>query len=116
MNEITTVFRNASLTEEPIHVWFELSYAEYLTIPRSVLQSMPTDWQQRFVACLEELDAAVDWYPDRGKYKVRLHDIDCVWDEEEGEFVNQWGIELDDPLMDYDRGRRRIPTRVRGMP
>lgn len=27
--------------ESPIHYWFKLSYAQYLAIPRSVLQSMP---------------------------------------------------------------------------
>lgn len=46
---------NTEYTNEPIHEWFELSYAQYLTIPRSVLQSMPQEWQDRFVKCLEEL-------------------------------------------------------------
>lgn len=52
--------------EEPadIHHWFELSYANYLVLPRAVLQSMPVWWQQRFVAMLDELHAAygtLDW-------------------------------------------------------
>lgn len=42
----------------PIHGWFELSYANYLVVPRARLQSMPVEWQERMVACLEELDAA----------------------------------------------------------
>ncbi len=82
---------------EPVHTWFELSYAQYLTVPRSVLQSMPTEWQQRFVECLEQLDDAIDWRPVDGRYWVRLKDSD-------GRFVR-------DPLMDYERGRRRIKAR-----
>lgn len=87
---------------DPIHTWFGLSYASYLTIPRSVLQSMPTEWQQRFVACLEQLDNAIDWRPPRGHcYYVRLG------------FTNSTRDARDplDPLADYERGRRRVPHR-----
>lgn len=84
---------------EPIHQWFELSYAQYLTIPRSVLQSMPAAWQARFVACLEELDATIDWRPPRGRYWVQLK--------------NNEGRYQVDPLMDYERGRRRIAHRMK---
>lgn len=82
---------------EPIHEWFELSYSQYLTIPRSVLQSMPKEWQERFVKCLEELDETINWRPSEGRYWVRLKDS-------KGRFV-------EDPLMDYERGRRRITER-----
>lgn len=81
--------------DEPIHLWFGLSYAQYLTIPRSVLQSMPPEWQARFVACLEELENTIDWRPKEGRYWVQLKDG-------KGQYVH-------DPLMDYDRGRRYIP-------
>lgn len=77
-----------------VHDWFELSYAQYLTVPRSVLQSMPADWQEKFVKLLEEMDETIDWRPESGCYWVHLKDKD-------GHFVK-------DPLMDYDRGRRRI--------
>lgn len=79
---------------EPVHTWFELTYAQYLTIPRSLLQSMPVEWQQRFVECLEELDDTFDWRPREGRYWVQLKDG-------RGRYV-------EDPLMDYERGRRRI--------
>jgi hypothetical protein len=82
---------------ESIHQWFELTYAQYLTIPRSVLQSMPGEWQERFVKCLEELDEAIDWRPARGRYWVQLKD-------EKGRYLH-------DPLMDYDRGRRRVAVK-----
>ncbi len=77
-----------------IHIWFELSYAQYLTIPRSVLQSMPLEWQERFVRCLRELDNTIDWRPKSGRYWVQLK--------------NDKGLLVHDSLMDYDRGRRRV--------
>lgn len=77
-----------------IHTWFGLSYAQYLTIPRSVLQSMPDEWQDRFVTCLEELDQAIDWRPRSGRYWVQLKDG-------KGRYV-------EDEFMDYQRGRRRV--------
>jgi hypothetical protein len=83
--------------DEPIHVWFELNYAQYLTIPRSVLQSMPLEWQSRFVACLEELDDAIDWRPQNGRYYVYLKDAN-------GKYAK-------DPFMDYQRGSRRVPLK-----
>lgn len=85
----------AFIDDEPIHGWFELSYAQYLTIPRSILQSMPTEWQRKFVSLLNELDNTFDWRPEQGRYWVRLKNG-------QGKFTH-------DPLMDYDRGRRRIP-------
>ena len=57
-----------------ISEWFNLSYAQYLTIPRSILQAMPLDWQERFTACLMELDDTFDWRPEEGRYWVRLKD------------------------------------------
>lgn len=59
--------------DEPVHTWFELTYANYLVLPRSVLQSMPAWWQRRFVEMLEQLHGAygqLDW-PD---YEVEAVD------------------------------------------
>lgn len=92
-------------SDEPIHRWFSLSYAQYLTIPRSVLQSMPVEWQRRFVACLQQLDEAIDWMPEQGQYRVQLYETDPEAIED------YWVREIEDPLMDYERGRRRIPLR-----
>jgi hypothetical protein len=80
--------------KEPIHEWFELSYANYLTIPRTALQSMPVNWQERFVKCLEELDEKLDWRPETGRYFVTLRD-------DQGRYQH-------DPLCDYQRGRRKM--------
>lgn len=76
--------------------WWELSYAHYLTVPRSAIQSMPVEWQDKFAALLEELDRRLDWRPKRGRYHVQLRD-------ERGAFCR-------DPLAPY-RNMRPMPTR-----
>ena len=76
--------------ERPFDVWFELSYAQFLTVPRLVLQSMPNDWQKRMIVLLNEMDETFDWRPEDGKYWVRLKD-------NKGKFKHA-------PLNDYRRG------------
>ena len=80
-----------------IHEWFGLTYAQYLTIPRSVLQSMDEDWQEKFAALLDELDETMDWRPSEGRYWVQLKDA-------RGRYAA-------DPLQDYERGRRKVEKR-----
>ena len=88
-----------------IHTWFQLTYAQYLTIPRSVLQSMPLEWQYKFVELLEELDETnwLDTLPDKTCYKVDLREYHYNMKDE-----FKWGKKVDDPLGNYDRGRRNI--------
>lgn len=45
---------------ESIDTWFGLTYSNYLVLQRAILQSMPEDWQERFVGCLSELREAVE--------------------------------------------------------
>lgn len=80
--------------EDRLHLWWELTYANYLTIPRSVMQSMPDEWQNKMAALLEELDETMDWRPKGGCYWVSLKSLN-------GRFRC-------DPLADYERGRRRV--------
>lgn len=72
-----------------IHSWFELTYAQYLTVPRSIMEAMPPEWQEKMVALLEELDDTFDWRPEHGRYWCRLRD--------------NKGRMVDDPLMEYRR-------------
>lgn len=89
----------AEIDPEAIHGYFELSYAQYLTLPRTALQSMPADWQRRFVNCLIELDCAFDWRPHTGnQFWVQMRGP-------EGQFLK---LEKYEPFMDYKRGRRRV--------
>lgn len=82
---------------EAIHLWFSLTYANYLVLPRSILQSMPDEWQERFVACLAELEATpFDWEPPHA-YSVSARDAD--------------GRYCADTAPHYNRGRARVPLR-----
>lgn len=79
-------------TDEPIHLWFGLSYASFFVMPRTVMQSMPASWQRRFIALVEESATA---FPGWGAtWNVTMRD-------ERGRLCK-------DPLGDYERGRRRL--------
>lgn len=95
---------NAIYEGEVVHDWFGLSYAQYLTIPRLVLEAMPSCWQERFVDCLEELDANIDWRPENAQYFVTLERLGTVWDEDEERYIYGPDGEIDDPLRDYRHG------------
>lgn len=80
----------SDLNRQPIHDWFELSYAQFLTVPRLVMESMPLDWQRKMAALLQEMDDTFNWRPAEGRYWVRLKDA-------RGRFT-------DAPLADYRHG------------
>jgi hypothetical protein len=82
---------------EPIHTWFELSYSSYFAVQRTVLQSMPTDWQRLFVELLEAAARTLDLTGVPTNFRV--------WAVDEG------GKFIRDPFKDYERGRRRIPRK-----
>lgn len=84
------------ITDGPIHEWFGLSYASYLVVPRTVLQSMSDDWQARLIALMDELNKTIDWMPEGCGYDVGM--------------LDQYGDPTIDPNADYERGRRRLPT------
>jgi hypothetical protein len=75
--------------QHDVSEWFELTYAHYLTVPRSILEAMPLEWQRRFTACLDELDETFDWRPKKARYFCFLR--------------NRRGRFLSDPLHDYRR-------------
>lgn len=89
------------LSNEPIHMWFSLTYANYFVCQRSILQSMPIKWQREFVRLLEELDEATAELPDYvSDFWVRT--------KSGNKFVN-------DKYRDYERGRRVVKLkRLRG--
>jgi len=60
----------AAVTDGPIHEWFSLSYCNYLVLPRTLLQSMPTEWQERMVACLNEMQDAYSHLEQVEAYEV----------------------------------------------
>lgn len=78
---------------DAVHEWFSLTYAAYLVVNRSLLQSMPGEWQRRFVNCLEELNTHFADQP-WPTYHVTVRD-------ESGRFQS-------DPIPHYNRGRTFI--------
>ncbi len=73
----------------PVSGWFELSYAQFLTVPRLVMESMPIEWRRKMVQLIQEMDDTFDWRPE-GQYWVRLRD-------KQGRFCEA-------PLADYRHG------------
>ncbi len=73
----------------PVHGWFSLSYGNYLVVQRSLLQEMPLEWQERFVACLEEMEKVFDYEQIPAEFWIRACDGK--------RFVT-------DPFRDYRRG------------
>lgn len=58
-----------------IHLWFGLTYSNYLVLHRSILQSAPEEWQHRFTALLDELRGMMgDGMQDRmpSNYDIRV--------------------------------------------
>lgn len=43
---------------DAVHTWFSLSYSNYLVLPRTLMQSMPGEWQSSMVKLLDEMNAA----------------------------------------------------------
>lgn len=83
-----------------LHTWWELSYAAYLVVPRTIMQSMPDEWQARMCALLDEgheilQKHGMDWPPKGHSVTVQLRN------DSTGQFVP-------DEIADYQRGRRRL--------
>jgi len=65
---------------DPVHGLFSLSYSNYLVLHRTRLQSMPDDWQARFVALVREMDAAYRDLPAAEAYNVEAGAWQCPED------------------------------------
>ena len=83
-----------------IHNWFGLSYASHLVLPRSVLQSMPLEWQEKFVEMIKEISKELE-VEDMPEYRVNAIDSTTK------KF-------LKDHYAQYERGRRRIERKSKG--
>jgi hypothetical protein len=86
--------RPAAVTDGPIHTWFSLSYCNYLVLPRTLMQSMPTEWQERMVACLGELQDAYSHLEQVEAYEVTPSTEHIVGEMTETE-LKRAGIEAD---------------------
>src|SRR6266568_1639700 len=124
--------------DEAIHQYFGLTYANYLVIQRALLQSMPGSWQARFVALLDEFNAAFA-HIDRGEAFDVVHGQDRYLSELTPEEAKRIGYRIEigegetryydrnsnevaggvidgivpspDPVPHYNRGRTVVPPR-----
>lgn len=79
---------------EAIHGHFGLSYANYLVLPRTFLQSMGDEWQTKFVALLDELHEAFQHVPQADRYRVEAATEHIVNEMTEAQLAEA-GIEAD---------------------
>lgn len=88
------------LCEAPIHVWFGMERANYLVIPRTLLQSLSKETQLDLCRALEkaaeeERQHMSHPWPHEANIKVQLQDPVT------GRFMK-------DPIANYERGRRKL--------
>lgn len=62
-----------------VHLWFSLSYAAYLCVNRSLLQSMPLDWQYREMPVALVVEADLERLPHSRAcgWRNHPHGSDC---------------------------------------
>src|SRR5262249_15163178 len=71
MSQTTATAPRPVIREDgPIHEWFGLTYANHQVLHRSLMQSMPREWQERMVRCLEELQVAYQHLPQAEAYEI----------------------------------------------
>jgi len=49
-----------------LQLWFSLSYASWLTMPRVLMEAMPEEWQEKMAELLNQYDEAFPNQPDLG--------------------------------------------------
>lgn len=85
--------------DSPVNEWFELTYSSYLVLPRLFLQSMPIEWQKKFIDLIEQIPETLDIdtsYTSNYLVKPRIN----------GKFVK-------DIYSDYRRGKVKLKEEVR---
>ena len=82
--------------DDYIHNWFGLTYANYLVLPRSILQSMDAEWQKKLVNLLNELE---DKMNEEGLQDMPDYSVDAK---------NSDGKYTKDPYRYYWRDNNRI--------
>lgn len=101
-------------TSGPVHAKFGLTYANFLVLHRTHLQSMPLEWQVRLVDLLDDLDAA---YPDRDSTEFEVTTVrDTYVGELTSEEMTLAGItrgddeneDEDDEAAYYDKSGREL--------
>lgn len=77
-----------------VHTFFDLTYANYLVLHRTFMQSMPMEWQYAMTSLLRELQEAFDHVEQPYGFRVQA--------------VDSGNRFAKDPVPHYNRGRTRI--------
>jgi len=110
LDELARMQYEERAQSEAMHAWFGLSYANYLAVPRALIQGMSDEWQTSLARLLDELYEASRVVKQAPMYRVHATD-------EAGRFMR-------DPVPHYRRdrmaahavavamGQRDVPGRV----
>lgn len=84
-----------------MEMFWGMGRANYLTIPRSIIQEMPVEWQDTLADLMFELDETVDWRPKDSKRYFCI-----ILDEENQDKIDEVfeGSAIHDPLSEYKHG------------
>ncbi len=96
--------------DEPIHYFFGLTYSNYLVLHRTLMQSMPADWQRRAVAVFEELHAAFAHVDQAENYIVEAA-VECEYSDLNDADMAELGVTRSDPGDDDPDGEVRYYDR-----
>lgn len=88
----TTEPADAAPEVDAVHGMFGLSYANYLVLHRTLLQSMPDAWQNRFVALINEYEHAFAHLSRPEAFDI-TPGTDCYVNELSDEQLTAVGIE-----------------------
>ncbi len=87
----------------PIHTHFGLSYSNYQVLHRTLMQSMPVDWQKRMVTCLNELSNAFTHIDHPDAYEVTAA-VECTYSDLNNVDMQALGITRpNEPADDSDK-------------
>lgn len=81
---------------DAIHDYFGLTYANFLVLPRVALQSMPDEWQKKFVELLNDIPEVL---PEVSHIEPDKYTVSCR--SFNGRYVRN-------PWPHYNRGRTRM--------
>jgi hypothetical protein len=63
------------MSDSPVWEWFGLSRAAYAVLPRMIMCAMPKDWQDRFVALMNEIEETFDIPDQRIDFTILVQDM-----------------------------------------
>jgi len=93
---------------QEMELFWGLSHAQYLTIPRSVIQLMSVRWQKELATLLDKLDETIDWRPKDKVYYCFL--LDEEMDRKDIELLNEISY---DQLSEYRHGNDYAKSLIR---